>query len=734
MKYPKILCLAIVFSIGHVSAQTYFLNGNAIALGGDCYQLTGLGNYENGTVWYGDQINLEEPFDLLFYMNYGSLDGNGADGICFVMQTVGTNAIGESGGGLGYLNFGTSLGIEFDTWQNTDYGDPFEDHVAIEMDGVIDHNAPQNIAGPVSLDPLGMNVEDGQEHLVRITWDPILFQLRVYYECEFRLGATIDLITEVFNGQNLVYWGFTAATGGAVNYQIVCLEENILASQDEVYTCPGFPVQLSAGAGGGTYLWSPSTGLDDPNSASPIAQIDETTTYTVQYTDPCGIQGTADVTIFVEPLIATTTETAELNCNNPTLEIQGSANFPEQFLSWDWITNDGNILNGAASSSPLVNEPGEYMYIISYEGFCADTGYVEITSDFSDFVVSISDVQLINCINESVNVSATTSPSNGVSYTWTTLDGSIISSTDLQSILVDGPGTYFVQTYLSEFCNGGESIEVFANYEVPELFIQEPAQINCYNNEVYITATTNPQALDYAWSSLDGGEIISGQGSTTISVSAGANYQVVALHPESGCPATESVEVFEDFSTPQIASLSADTLDCLHPIVSIEIQVVGAEDLSYQWTASEGANIVSGANGSGPAVDEPGVYEVLITDLDNGCSSEGDVLVVENDLFNLDLSSIEFPNVITPGADEKNREWRPFLRDDPSFDLTQVFYEYDLKIYNRWGSIVFESTDSQRSWGDREAQNGVYYYIVRYESLCGSGASEDRSGHFHLMK
>jgi hypothetical protein len=108
------------------------LNGSAIALGDDCYQLTPALNTQNGTVWYSDQIDLTQPFDLLFYMNYGSIDDNGADGICFVLQTVGTNAIGESGGGMGYLNFGTSLGIEFDTWQNGESGDLVQDHMAIE--------------------------------------------------------------------------------------------------------------------------------------------------------------------------------------------------------------------------------------------------------------------------------------------------------------------------------------------------------------------------------------------------------------------------------------------------------------------------------------------------------------------------------------------------------------------------------------------------------------------------
>ncbi|MFM1930831.1 MAG: hypothetical protein RL226_134, partial [Bacteroidota bacterium] len=83
------------------NSQTYFLNGTAFALGGDCYLLTPAIGNQNGAVWYANQIDLTEPFDLKFEMNFGIVDANGADGIMFVLQTVGTNALGQSGGGLG---------------------------------------------------------------------------------------------------------------------------------------------------------------------------------------------------------------------------------------------------------------------------------------------------------------------------------------------------------------------------------------------------------------------------------------------------------------------------------------------------------------------------------------------------------------------------------------------------------------------------------------------------------
>ncbi|MBC5773791.1 gliding motility-associated C-terminal domain-containing protein [Pontibacter sp. KCTC 32443] len=56
-------------------------------------------------------------------------------------------------------------------------------------------------------------------------------------------------------------------------------------------------------SGGATYSWSPATGLTDPTAASPLANPDVTTTYTVTITTPEGCTATASVTVTVVPAI-----------------------------------------------------------------------------------------------------------------------------------------------------------------------------------------------------------------------------------------------------------------------------------------------------------------------------------------------------------------------------------------------------------------------------------------------
>lgn len=73
-------------------------------------------------------------------------DGQGADGITFVVQTV-SNTAGGFGGGIGYAGLPKSVGVEFDTYDNgAGSNDPNGNHVGINVDGGF--NGPTSIVSP----------------------------------------------------------------------------------------------------------------------------------------------------------------------------------------------------------------------------------------------------------------------------------------------------------------------------------------------------------------------------------------------------------------------------------------------------------------------------------------------------------------------------------------------------------------------------------------------------------
>ncbi len=90
----------------------------------------------------------------------------GADGIVFVLQPISTS-IGSTGGGLGFEGITPSVGVTLDTWQNTNNTDPAYDHVAIQINGDLNHTSANNLAGPVAISALTNDVEDCKWHKIK---------------------------------------------------------------------------------------------------------------------------------------------------------------------------------------------------------------------------------------------------------------------------------------------------------------------------------------------------------------------------------------------------------------------------------------------------------------------------------------------------------------------------------------------------------------------------------------
>jgi gliding motility-associated-like protein len=94
----------------------------------------------------------------------------------------------------------------------------------------------------------------------------------------------------------------------------------------------------------------------------------------------------------------------------------------------------------------------------------------------------------------------------------------------------------------------------------------------------------------------------------------------------------------------------------------------------------------------------------------------------------IDLSqSIFIPSAFTPNGDGQNDEFKPSFAFLPA--------KYNLSIYNRYGSMVFQSSDPLKGWngiasGNR-AVEGEYIYLIRFVSATGKAI--ERKGNFSLI-
>ncbi|MGJ8685365.1 MAG: L-type lectin-domain containing protein, partial [Nonlabens sp.] len=356
------ISLLIVFLLTSLITTAQFnptLLGNATAQNNDCYRITQNQTGQSGAIWAPDQIDMLNDFVVEFRIFLGNNDANGADGLTFVLKNRIDPVIGGLGGGMGYLTIPDSFAVEFDTWQNANIGDPTFDHIAMVSGGQNDHNTPQNLAGPVQASATSINVEDGNQHDVRIEWNSTTQTMSVYFDCSLRLTYTGDLINQVFAGRNLVYFGFTGSTGGAANRQRVCFDyisfTDLITTLDDTSICLGDTVtSLDASVNGATaYSWTPITGVSDPTIANPTFTPAVTTTYTVDITNNCGIVNQESVTITVGPA--------------PT------ANPVADFNVCDDASNDGIITYDLSQlDATIIGAQDPTLYAVSYYSSQAD--------------------------------------------------------------------------------------------------------------------------------------------------------------------------------------------------------------------------------------------------------------------------------------------------------------------------------------------------------------------------
>ncbi|MEM7455134.1 MAG: DUF4347 domain-containing protein [Planctomycetota bacterium] len=198
--------------LSEIAASEYLtFRGSASAVSGNELNLTSEGVSSFGTAMSSQQINLGSDFTMSFQAYFGTND-QGADGMTFVLHNdpAGSNATGSSGQGLGAAGISNGVSIEFDTHKNT--GESVFDHTAI-----VGTEAGDVLSSSVDFP----NLEDGQWHDVVVSWDASTQTLSFTLDGTTAGSVTGDLVNSYFGGSDLVYFGFTGATGARSNDQSV---------------------------------------------------------------------------------------------------------------------------------------------------------------------------------------------------------------------------------------------------------------------------------------------------------------------------------------------------------------------------------------------------------------------------------------------------------------------------------------------------------------------------------
>jgi len=120
-------------------------------------------------------------------------------------------------------------------------------------------------------------------------------------------------------------------------------------------------------------------------------------------------------------------------------------------------------------------------------------------------------------------------------------------------------------------------------------------------------------------------------------------------------------------------------------------------------------------------LDKLGLYKItLLATNANGCKSSVTKQVELRNEFECFI-----PNVFTPNYDGKNDEFKPVFSP---YGLDE--YSYFMEIFDRWGNLVFRTTDPAKGWDGKvkkieQGKQEVYSYRIRYKDLDGRNYIRD---------
>ncbi len=84
-----------------------------------------------GYAWFRSRVNFATDFSVALQLYLGDHDGADGGSIMFQRDPLGSAATGGVGGYLGANNILPLVAVEFDTYDNGDYGDLADDHTSI---------------------------------------------------------------------------------------------------------------------------------------------------------------------------------------------------------------------------------------------------------------------------------------------------------------------------------------------------------------------------------------------------------------------------------------------------------------------------------------------------------------------------------------------------------------------------------------------------------------------------
>jgi gliding motility-associated-like protein len=450
-------------------------------------------------------------------------------------------------------------------------------------------------------------------------------------------------------------------------------------------------------AGGGigayTYEWTTNDGSGlipgQKNQANLTAG-----TYHLKVTDSNNCTVEKDIVLRQPPVFGTQLAGSDITCQSPGFN-NGSVNLTVTGgvapYSYSWS-------NGAATEDINGLIQGLYKVTVTYNNTCSAKDSVKINLppvlNYSR-VLSDYNGKNITCFGQADGFIKVT-PLSGLApyvYSWTSTNGFTGTTQDITDLKA---GQYQLTIIDNNFCKATEVINLTEPGKLEILPVLSSSlsggfNINCAGDStgtILINTVNQVKTVNFIWA--DG--IF---GNSRKNLPAG-NYDVI-ITDANNCHTSSTISLTE----PDSIKLKFDVSKPFcpdKPNGEIRLKMTGGvigADYYYKWSDNSTGKTLSNIL--------KGFYKVQVKDL-NGCSVK-DSIRIES----LNETCLVIPNAISPNGDLINDVW--------NMEETQLYPAMEVKIFNRWGELIWKSDKGYgQPWDGKSNGKNLpidsYHYII----------------------
>ena len=506
---------------------------------------------------------------------------------------------------------------------------------------------------------------------------------------------------------------------------IINVPASTSAGPDLSICYPQTSVQLHA-VGGTQFVWTPNTGLSNDSISNPVATPTATTTYIVTSDLSSSCHNTDTVVVFVLPALSLNpVANPDTICSGTQVHLfsnisGGSAGN----YNVSWTDNSGGF--SSSQTNPFVNPVSTTIYYLSVtSGQCAQSDSTSVyvwPIPSSTFNASPSGV----CIHQHTTIQYTGDTGPGFNYNWNFNGAQVVSGTSSgpYDLYWNNSGTKTITVVVTDpfGCTSSTSITVTVFPDPVASFTASPLN-GCDPLTVQFNNTSSGGAT-YVWTFGDN-SATNTQQNPSHTYSAGDFDITLIATSSNGCSDTITTNSMVHVIPPPTASFTTNAdntirYDLTQASFTFTNTSVNAD--TYLWLF--GDNETSTDFNPNHTYTDTGHFVVTLIAYNAFCSDTfrfSYIVVYEFD-------QIYFPTAFSPNNDGQNDVFHELGLEG----VTTLNY----RVYNRWGQLVFETSDPSQSWDGTyngvDAEVGVYVYYAKAQMI--NGKIVEQKGNITLMR